>query len=215
MSEEKGTTESLRKTAFFTGHRVLDTDKTRSIEKRVFQCITDAYYNGYRQFYCGCALGFDTIAAFQTIIFRKYHPDVKLLLAIPCASQADRWAENDRRIYHEILDAADDKTVLSPLYYRGAMLTRNRYMADRSSLCICYLQHMRGGTASTVRYALAQGRIRIINLAVPPDYSSDILREDTWNYTFISRSAAVNAVTAPLRLMPGKKLIMKNMSGSC
>ena len=202
--------ENIASTAFFTGHRILNRDGLAMLPETLFRSLQEAYTDGYRRFFCGCALGFDTIAAFQVIRLRETYPDVRLSLAIPCATQADRWTEKDRDIYRQILDLADDRTVLSPDYYQGAMMTRNRYMADRSSLCICYLRQMRGGTASTVRYALQRNGIRIVNLAVPEAHDSNLMRENVWNCMFISPSADKNAVTAPLRLSRGRKLTLKN-----
>lgn len=205
--------ENVRKTAFFTGHRILSAGEESVIRIRLPQCLSLAYSAGYRKFFCGCALGFDTLAAFETIRFRSEHPDVVLSLAIPCADQANRWNAKDRGIYQTLLAAADEKKVLAPVYYQGAMLTRNRYMADRSSLCVCYLTQLRGGTAFTVRYAIMQDRMKIVNLAMPGfDPGADCLREDTWNCTFISPSAEKNAGIAPLSLFRGGKLTMKKPS---
>jgi uncharacterized phage-like protein YoqJ len=210
MAAEDFRPESIASTAFFTGHRILGRDELVLLPEALFRCLQEAYTDGYRRFFCGCALGFDTLAAFQVIRLRETYQDVRLSLAIPCATQADRWTEKDRSVYGRILDLADDRTVLSPEYYQGAMMTRNRYMADRSSLCVCYLKQMRGGTASTVRYALQRDGIRIVNLAVPETPDSNLLRENVWNCMFTSPSANRNAVTAPLRLIRGRKLILKN-----
>ena len=210
MNNKMNLPEMIRITAFFTGHRILNKSESGLLRNRILDCLSEAYQAGYRRFYCGGALGFDTIAALQTISFREQHPDVKLLMAVPCATQADLWHEKDKEVYRNILNLADEKVVLSPVYYRGVMLTRNRYMADRSSLCICYLQNIRGGTASTVRYALLHDRIRIINLAVDSGQHPDLLREGTWNYTFTSLSAGRNAVIAPLRLMSDRKVFLRN-----
>ena len=207
--------EDVSRTAFFTGHRHLREDQKEMISSALFQCLNEAYEAGYRRFFCGGALGFDTLAAFQTVRLRQIHPDVILSLAIPCENQSDRWSEKDKAVYRRILELADEKTVLSPFYYQGAMLTRNRYMADRSSLCICYLSVMRGGTASTVRYALVHDRIRIVNLAVNEDHNSDLLRENIWNFTFISPSVYKNAATVPLHLMQQKELHMRHISICC
>ena len=202
--------ENIATTAFFSGHRFLSRNELTDLPEALFRCLQDAYKDGYRRFFCGCALGFDTVAAFQVIRLRDMYQDVRLSLAIPCATQADRWTEKDRAVYRQILDLADERNVLSPEYYQGAMMTRNRYMADRSSLCICYLRQMRGGTASTVRYALQKDGIRIVNLAMPDQPDSNLLRENVWNCMFISPSADKNAVTAPLRLSRGRKLTSKN-----
>lgn len=204
--------EDVSCTAFFTGHRRIAAELTEQLGDRIFRCIYDAYHAGYRRFFCGCALGFDTLAAFQTVRLRNQFPDAKLSLAIPCETQSDKWPEKDRKIYREILDLADDQVILSPDYYQGVMLARNRYMADRSSLCICYLTHMRGGTASTVRYALTCDPMDIINLAVNSnEYHMDLMREDEWNYMCISPFANKNADTVHLYLRPDRKLTMKNI----
>ena len=204
--------ESIRSTAFFTGHRHLPSDEIGLISDKLFHSLSCAYSEGYRRFFCGCALGFDTLAALQTLRFKKMYPDVILSLAIPCETQSARWQESDKRIYARILEQADEKTVLSPCYFQGVMLTRNRYMADRSSLCICYLYHMRGGTASTVRYALIQDHIRIINLASAQDYNTGLLREKTWNYMSTSPKKKKNAATVHLFLSQRKNLTMKHTS---
>ena len=59
--------ENIKQAAFFTGHRVLRNSDLNIIREKVFQCISGAYDSGYRRFYCGCARGFDMLAAFETI----------------------------------------------------------------------------------------------------------------------------------------------------
>ena len=178
MQEKDFSQGEIACTAFFTGHRNLSGDSIPLLSEKLYQCILLAYKAGYRRFLCGCARGFDMLAAFQTFRLREQYPDVIMSAVIPCAVQADRWNEKDSETYHMILSQADEKIVLSPVYYQGVMLARNRYMADRSSLCICYLVHMRGGTASAVRYALIHDRIRIVNLAAGDEYKTDLLREN-------------------------------------
>ena len=179
-------------TACFTGHRHLPPDQRDAVASLLIQAITEAYMNGYRRFMCGGALGFDTIAALQVLEFQKDHPDIRLILVSPCLDQAKRWSDRDRRIYDRISAQADEKIVLSPEYYQGCMQTRNRYMVDHSSLCICYLYSLRGGTAYTVRYAVFRD-IPVINLAMERPQSEPILREDQCCCMFTSRSAKGNA----------------------
>lgn len=202
-------------TAFFTGHRHLPSGQIAEIGKRIRQSLMYAYNQHYRCFYCGGALGFDTLAAREVLRFRETHPDVSLVIAVPCSTQADRWKADDQKKYRQILDAANRVEVLSPVYYNGCMLTRNRYMADRSSLCICFLQQMKGGTAGTVRYAAVHRNMRVMNLAMGLKPDTMTLKEVnlSWSYTFISPFAGRNAVTVPLRLSPGRKLTMIHISG--
>ena len=60
------------------------------------------------------------------------------------------------------------------------MQVRNRHMVDHSALCVCYMVSPRGGTLSTVSYALKEA-VPVINIAM--DLSLPILRdgsEEAW-----------------------------------
>ena len=209
-----GTPRTEQNTVCFTGHRHIDRERIPEIRRRLKAAISRCYEQGCRWFICGGALGFDTLAAEETIRFRNNHPDVVLSLAVPCADQAERWTEADRKSWLRIVSLADEKTVLSPVYYQGVMLARNRFMADRSSLCICYLEHWQGGAASAVRYALTNEDMAIINLALHADPEKQLLRENQWNYTYISPSAGRSAVTVRLRPSRVRKRTSGNMPTS-
>lgn len=86
-------------------------------------------------FYCGGALGFDTLAAQAVLKARRFHPQVKLILALPCRDQAEQWRETDRLFYESIKRRADEVVYLSEHYTRGCMFERNRYMVDHSDVC--------------------------------------------------------------------------------
>jgi uncharacterized phage-like protein YoqJ len=196
-------------TVCFTGHRHLPPDKRNAVAASLIRAIAEAYSNGYRRFMCGGALGFDTIAALQVLELKKVHPDIRLILVIPCLNQAKRWSDHDRRIYETISTQSDERIVLSPEYYQGCMQTRNRYMVDHSSLCICYLYSLRGGTAYTVRYAVFHD-VPVINLAMDCPQSEPILREDQCCCMFTSRSAKENAGIAHSFHMKTKSLRQKD-----
>lgn len=184
-------------TACFTGHRFIPQPVRKPLTAALDRNIQHMISEGYTSFLCGGALGFDMLAEEAVIRARKNHSTIRLILVIPCAGQSSRWPAEEKKKYSEILQQADEHIVLSPQYYTGCMLTRNRYMVDRSSRCVCYLYNMRGGTMSTVQYAL-QKQIRIDNLAMDLiDIHDGMLKEDTaWNFTSISRSAGKNAITA-------------------
>lgn len=202
------------KTACFTGHRHLLQDKRDTLSLLIDQAVSEAYQNGYRRFLCGGALGFDTLAAKRIILSRSIHPDIKLTLVIPCENQSMHWSKEDQAVYRDIRQQADEVIILSPVYYQGCMQTRNRYMVDHSSLCICYLFSFRGGTAYTVRYA-SFCNIEIINLAMDHSQTDITLRENQCSCMFISRSAGKNAGTARLFRLQDRKLRKKNMLSSC
>ena len=201
------------KTACFTGHRHLLQQKIDTLSQMIDHAIADAYAHGYRQFLCGGALGFDTLAASRILIFRNKYPDTRLVLVIPCENQDLHWSKENQTIYRKNREQADDVIILSPVYYQGCMQSRNRYMVDHSSLCICYLFSLRGGTAYTVRYA-AFRNIEIVNLAMDHSLDDMTLRENQWNSIFISHSANKNAAIVHSFHLLDRNLRKKNMLNS-
>ena len=131
---------------------------------RLEKAVQDAVDRGYRYFGCGGALGFDTLAAQTVLRLRESHPQIRLILVLPCKNQTKGWKEADIAEYERIIKAADKVTYTSEQYYSGCMQKRNRHLVDYSSLCICYQTELSGGTAYTVNYARSQG-IKIINVA--------------------------------------------------
>lgn len=151
------------KTVCFTGHRVIDKKEIRRLRKKLELCVTEAIESGYKYFGAGGALGFDTLAAQTVLNLREKYSHIKLILVLPCLSQADSWNDSDKRMYEYIKEQADKVVYTSQEYARGCMHKRNRHLVDNSSLCICYLTGDRGGTAYTVKYAMDKG-LQTINL---------------------------------------------------
>ena len=154
-------------TCCFSGHRELPTGLKRwllakKLEKAVFEQIE----NGVRFFGAGGALGFDTLAAQTVLTLREKYPAIKLILVLPCTTQAKRWSAEDVEEYERIKAQADKVVYTSQEYTKGCMFKRNRHLVGNSSVCICYLTRDTGGTAYTVRYARSKG-LSIFNLAQP------------------------------------------------
>lgn len=152
------------KTCCFTGHRKIPTEQKAAVTVRLETVVDGLYRRGIRFFGAGGALGFDTLAAETVLRLRPVLPGVKLILVLPCLSQAQRWSEEDRRIYEEIIERADKTVYISQEYTKDCMFRRNRHLVDNSGICVCYLTERNGGTAYTVHYARSQG-LPIINLA--------------------------------------------------
>ena len=107
--------------------------------------------------------GFDTIAAQAVLSVKEIHPEVKLILVLPCENQTKYWKQQDIDVYNDIKLRADKVKVLAPHYYNGCMQKRNRHLVDCSSACICFLTKHEGGTAYTVDYAKQKG-LYLINV---------------------------------------------------
>lgn len=155
-------------TCCFSGHRNLPPDSESAIVRELDRVVSAAYSHGYTDFWAGGALGFDTLAAEAVLRLRASHPAVQLRLALPCPQQADSWPRAARRRYDDIRLAADEVYYASDSWNSYCMSARNRYMADRSDLVICFFTGEAGGTANTVKYALSLGR-RVVNIAAQID----------------------------------------------
>lgn len=165
----------------FTGHRSFSVNVASALEPVLRASVLEAYLLGFRNFYCGAALGFDLLAGFTVLSLRESCPDLHLTLVIPCADQSRFWSSADKQRWESLIVGADEVIIKSPSYYAGCMQVRNRFMVDHSHLCICFLSSFRGGTFSTVRYAQKKG-LPILNLALPVlqeqrTFSDSLLRE--------------------------------------
>jgi uncharacterized phage-like protein YoqJ len=156
--------ESREKTACFTGHRELSLFQIPFIKRKLKKALEELIENGYLYFGAGGALGFDTLAAQAVLELRKKYSQIKLILVLPCKTQADRWPEADKEEYESIKNQADKVVYTSEEYTSDCMFKRNRHLVDYSSICICYLNKDSGGTAYTVNYARSRG-LEIINIA--------------------------------------------------
>lgn len=151
-------------TCCFTGHRDIPENEYGIITANLERTIRELERNNIIYFGAGGALGFDTLAAQSVIKLRAELPRIKLILVLPCLSQAQRWPELDQRVYETIKAQADKVVYTSQEYTRDCMFKRNRHLVEYSGTCVCYLINQSGGTAYTVRYAKSKG-LRIINLA--------------------------------------------------
>lgn len=114
------------------------------------------YARGYRHFICGMAKGCDTYFAEAVLALRDLHGDVTLEAAIPCPSQADRWAKTHRLRYQQILSQCDEVHMVQQCYTPNCMQLRNQYMVDHSSLLLACFAGVPGGTMNTILYAQRQ-----------------------------------------------------------
>ena len=146
------------KSCSFTGHRSIPESHRNALETLLLRAIEYAYTNGCRDFYTGGALGFDTMAAKQLIQFKMSHRDVRLIVAVPCKDQAERWTSSQRDMYDYILSCADEVVFCSEEYTKDCMKKRNEYLANTCDILIAYSGRASSGSAQTVRMAKALGK---------------------------------------------------------
>ncbi len=148
------------RTAAFTGHRPAllpcmgeeSAPQVKRLKYDMCRAIHEAIGRGYLRFLSGMAPGFDLWAARAVLSFREIYPQIMLECVVPYQGHGGG------RAYREILNQADRVVVLSPRYYDGCLLARNRYLVEQSSLLIAYCTRELGsGTGYTLRLAEKQG----------------------------------------------------------
>lgn len=144
-------------TCCFTGHRNIPTEALGQLRRALEKEVLRAYGLGIRSFIAGGALGFDMLAAHTVLALKSTYPDVKLTVAVPCRDHDAKWSAASKDELKQILAEADRVTYVSEAYDRGCMFRRNRYMVDRSCICISYCTRSTGGSRYTVNYAHSCG----------------------------------------------------------
>lgn len=145
-------------TCAFTGHRIIKPEHRTAMPNLIARAIDYAYKKGCRRFITGGAIGFDTEAAREVIRFRLSHPDVTLMLFLPCLDQDVAWSVRQRDAYDYILSAADEVRYVSEIYDKSCMKRRNQAMAEECDLMIAYVGHSRSGSSQTLRLATSLGK---------------------------------------------------------
>ena len=151
------------KACSFTGHRQIKKEHEKELPDFVARAINYAYGKNCRKFIAGGALGFDTVAAREVIKFRMRHPDVSLVLCLPCIEQDSKWKPRQKRLYEYLLSEANEVIYVSEEYTEGCMRERNRRIAEEADILIAYVNRTNSGAAQTVRMATELGR-EIYNL---------------------------------------------------
>lgn len=145
------------KSCCFSGHRCIDEEDKRliiaNLEKAIeYLVLTE----NVRDFYCGGALGFDTMAEIAVLKAKSYYPEIKLNLILPHKNQHIRWSNYSKILYNNILEKADEVYYLSEKYTNTCMLQRNKMLVDKSDFCVFYLKRFKGGTYNTYKYCVKE-----------------------------------------------------------
>lgn len=127
------------------------------------RAINFAYSEGCREFFAGGAVGFDTYAAREVVKFRMSHPDIKLILLLPCIEQDKGWSDKQRDNYSYVLSLADEVVYVRDEYTSTCMKERNARLAKECDILIAYLCKSASGAGQTVRLAEHLGK-RVYNL---------------------------------------------------
>lgn len=142
----------------FSGNREIPSaNGYTALRNAVRKAAEDLIRKGYTDFYCGGALGFDTLCAIEIIELKAVYPYLKLIIAVPFKEQSERWSPYQKIRYENLLGLADETVTVCDTPSKYAYIVRNRYMVDRCSALIYFQRKSSGGTKSTVEYAQKQG----------------------------------------------------------
>lgn len=156
----------------FTGHRTEKLPQTEEelkvLKMALYIAIDEAVKSGIDTFITGVCYGFDLMAAEQILFRRRVikpgdPEEIKVAAVIPFEGQANRWNEETRDTYFDILSKCDEVITLNAQYKNGCYHERNRFMVDNSSRIIAYYDGSGSGTGYTIDYAKKAG-LAIVNL---------------------------------------------------
>ena len=157
-------TANKNNAACFTGHRTLSNKKIERIVKCLKEEIDSLIQQGVTDYITGGALGFDHIVASMIISKKEQGAEIRLIFALPCRNQDDKWTERQKQLYRSLLAEADEIIYVAEEYTTDCMKKRNFFMVENSAYCICALTKEISGTGQTVRYAQQQG-LKVVNVA--------------------------------------------------
>ena len=164
------------KTCAFTGHRAAklpwrfneNDSRCLALKARLYDVLETLCESGVEHCICGMANGCDLYFAEAVLLLQQRFPALTLEAAVPYAGQSERWFAGEKRRYEHILSRCSHVEVISEVYTRSCMMKRNRYMVDRCDLLLGCYDGQEGGTLSTLRYAMKQGK-EVIVIPVCPE----------------------------------------------
>ena len=149
-------------TVAFFGHRYIDNPLKveELLEERVRKLISE---KEYVEFIVGRNGDFDRCVSSSVLRVRKNVRDDNsaLVLVLPYATAEYR---NNKEYFLDYYTDVEISYKAAKAHPKAAIQVRNREMADRADLIICYVEKNRGGAWQTIQYAIKNGKT-VINIA--------------------------------------------------
>ena len=141
----------------FSGHRPEKLNASMEqvktwLEEKIDEAITD----GYTTFISGCAMGVDIWAGQIVLRKKEQNPSIRLIAATPWSGFANRWSEEWKCQYNDLLKKADLVINVCEHFHKGVFQQRNVWMVDHSNRVIAYYNGTAGGTRNTINYAMSK-----------------------------------------------------------
>ena len=149
-------------TVCFFGHRYIDnhSEISEEIYRIVKQLIKE---KEYVEFLVGRDGDFDLIvvSAIRRAIKESDYGNSSLIWVLPYDKAEFK---NNRQAYENYYDSIEICEGSAKAHPKAAISIRNRYMIDRSDVCVFYVSKSNGGAYQALRYAEKQDK-KIINLS--------------------------------------------------
>ena len=98
----------------------------------------------------GMALGVDQIYVKAALRYKEINPEMKIIAAVPCPEQDNKWPDASKKLYRELLAQCDAVKTISPKYTYNCMKDRNQWMVDHCSSAIAVYDGTSGGTQDAI-----------------------------------------------------------------
>ena len=145
----------------FAGHREIFEQNIEEQIRIVIESIlmTDSKF----VFYSGNMGEFDKKCSSAVRYAKRSHPelDISLVAVLPYMMNC---INTDRDYYNDCFDDIIIPVELAGVYYKTAILRRNKWLVDHCDFLIAYVYHEFGGAYTTLKYAVQKEK-KIINLA--------------------------------------------------
>ncbi len=167
----------------FSGHRPEKLDEPEEqVKAWLREQIDSAIAAGYTTFISGCAMGVDIWAGQIVLefkadqVFEMGSSNLHLIAATPWPGFANRWSDDWKKAYNDLLKSADLVVNVCDHYHNGVFQQRNEWMVDHSNRVIAYFNGAPGGTRNTIEYA---GKKKIEVITNNPYYDSTPYQKKT------------------------------------
>lgn len=149
----------------FTGHRpnklngYKPTDNKELLFKLRDIVIDHIENKNVDTFITGMALGIDMWAARIVLKLKQKYPHIKLIAAVPCKNQHNKWPQQSKDEWQNIIDKCDKVHYVSEeSYTHRCMQKRNEWMVDNSKYIIAVWDGTKGGTGNCAEYAKKENK---------------------------------------------------------
>lgn len=139
-------------TVAFFGHRTI----SRCVLPGLYDCIEKMLEeHEYVEFLVGREGQFDSAAASAVREHMKTAENCSLTLVLPYMTAEYKKHPDFLRTYYSDIEVCEAS---SKAHYKAAYSIRNREMADRADMVICFIDHESGGAWKAVQYAQKKGK---------------------------------------------------------